>query len=142
MLLGQYEGKVGVKNRIAFPKKFREELGNKLILSFGFERSLIVQSRPKWQKLIEPVSALPYTRSEARETLRFLASNAFEVDLDDQGRFVIPKNMIDFALIKNTVIFLGLVDWVEIWDLRFWRKHAKRLTLDSSILAQRLAESK
>lgn len=142
MLIGQYQVNLGNQNRIAFPKKFREELGNNLIISRGFEKSLIVLSKDRWQKLIQPVSNLPYVQGEAREVLRFLAGYAFEIELDYQGRFILPKTMIDFALIRNTVIFLGLVNWVEIWDLKFWQKHARRLSADSAILAQRLAEQK
>ena len=49
MLIGQYEGVVGEKSRVAFPKKFREVLGDKLIITLGYENSLILVSEKGWQ---------------------------------------------------------------------------------------------
>ena len=72
MLIGQYEGKVDVKGRTAFPKKFREILGDKLIVTQGYENSLIVVSEENWKALLEGTEGKPFIQSETRETQRFL----------------------------------------------------------------------
>ena len=120
MLLGQYEGKVGAKNRIAVPKKIRIAIGNKLIITLGYEKSLIIVSEEGWKALLEGTEGKPFIQQEARETQRFLLGGASFVELDDKGRFIIPNYLRSFAEIKNEVIFLGLSRYVELWDKGVW----------------------
>ena len=88
MLLGQYEGKVGAKNRIAVPKKIRTITGDKLIITFGYEKSLIIVSEEGWKALLEGTEGKPFIQKPARETQRFLLGGASFVELDDKGRFI------------------------------------------------------
>ena len=53
MLIGQHEGKIDAKGRTAFPKKLREIIGDKLIITLGYENSLIIVSEDGWKALLE-----------------------------------------------------------------------------------------
>jgi MraZ protein len=141
MLIGQHEGKVDVKNRVAFPKKFREILGDKLIITFGYENSLIIVAEKNWKALLEGTEGKPFIQSEARETQRFLLGGASNVELDNKGRFVLPAYLRGFGKIKDEVIFLGLSRYVEMWDKNIWEEY--RLNLEKNIdrISQRLVES-
>lgn len=138
MLLGQYEGKIGAKNRIAFPKKLREILGNKLIVTFGYENSLIVVSEDGWKALLEGTEGKPFIQAEARETQRFILGGASFVELDLKGRFILPNYLRTFAKIKNEVVFLGLSRYVEIWDKNSWDLYRKNLEKNIDKIAQKL----
>lgn len=131
MLIGQYDSKVGEKARIAFPKKFREVLGDKLIITLGYEKSLIVVSQEGWKALLEGTEGRPFIQSETRETQRFLLGGASQVELDSKGRFVMPNYLREFAEIKDEVIFLGLSRYVEIWSRKRWEEY--RLGLEKNI---------
>lgn len=131
MLLGQYEGKIGAKGRVAFPKKLREILGNKLIITLGYENTLIVVSEDGWKALLEGTEGKPFIQSETRETQRFLLGGASFVELDTKGRFLIPSYLRGFARIKNDIIFLGLHRYVEIWDKERWELY--KLDLEKNI---------
>ena len=50
MLIGQFLVKLGAKGRIAFPKRFRQELGERIIVTYGFENSLMVVAEKDWKK--------------------------------------------------------------------------------------------
>lgn len=135
MLIGQQVAKVGPKNRISVPKKFREELGNNLILSYGYEGCLILLSSKSWRKLIKEAIAGPLTSKNVRDEARFLLSGAEEVELDGQGRFVLPEHLKNYARIKEDVCFVGLLRWVEVWAAEIWdqvgqtlKKGGRRLT--------------
>ncbi|MCL5432822.1 MAG: division/cell wall cluster transcriptional repressor MraZ [Patescibacteria group bacterium] len=141
MLIGQYDGKVGAKGRIAFPKKFREILGEKLIITFGYENSLIVVSEENWKALLEGTEGKPFIQSEARETQRFLLGGATNVELDRKGRFIIPLYLRSFAKIKNEVIFLGLSRYVEIWDRQIWEDYRQNLEKNIDSISQRLVKN-
>lgn len=138
MLLGQYEGKVGAKNRIAVPKKIRAIIGNKLIVTFGYEKSLIIVSQDRWKALLEGTEGKPFIQKPARETQRFLLGGASFVELDDKGRFIIPNYLRSFAEIKNEVVFLGLSRYVELWDKAVWEIYRKNLEKNIDKISQRL----
>jgi MraZ protein len=138
MLIGQYEGKLGAKNRLALPKKFREVLGDRLIITLGYENSLIVVSEKGWKALLEGTEGKPFIQSETRETQRFLLGGASNVELDSKGRFVIPSYLRDFAKIKTDVVFLGLSRYIEIWDKQEWGEYRQNLEKNIDRISQRL----
>lgn len=140
MLIGQYEGKVGEKNRVAFPKRFREELGDKLIVTLGYEKSLVVVSEKGWKALLEGTEGRPFIQSEARETQRFLLGGASLVELDSKGRFIIPNYLRNFAEIKDEVMFIGLSRYVEIWDRERWLDYSLNLEKNIDRIAKRLTD--
>lgn len=131
MLIGQYEGKVGAKSRVAFPKRFREILGDELIVTQGYEHSLIIVSQENWQALLEGTADKPFLQSEARHTQRFLLGGASNVSLDSKGRFIIPAYLREFAKITDSVVFVGLSRFVELWDKDAWIAYSR--TLEGSI---------
>lgn len=141
MLLGQYEAKFGVKNRIAFPKKLREVLGDKLIITLGYEKSLVVVSEEGWKALLDGTEGKPFIHAEARETQRFLLGGASFITLDEKGRFVLPAYLRQFASIENEVVFIGLSRYVEMWDKKRWEVYRGDLEKNIDSIAKRLVES-
>ncbi len=140
MLLGQCEGTVGAKNRVAFPKRFRKVLGDRLIITQGYEQTLIIVSEEGWHNLLEGTEGRPFTEAETRETHRFILGGASFTQLDKKGRFVIPSYLRNFAQIKNEVIFLGLSRYVELWDKTRWEEHKKNLEKNIDIIANTLTK--
>ena len=139
MLIGQFEGTIGEKNRIAFPKKFRDELGDKLIITQGFEGSLIVVSEESWTSLLEGTEGKPFTDIATRETQRFLLGTATEVELDEKGRFVLPSHLKAYSNLQSDIVFLGISRYVEIWDKKKWEEHNRVLIGTISNVADRLS---
>jgi len=140
MLIGQYEGKVDVKGRTAFPKKFRNELGDKLIITLGYENSLIIVKESNWKTLLSGTEGRPFIESDTRETQRFLLGGASGVELDSKGRFIIPSYLREFGKIKDEVVFLGLSKYVEVWDKGRWLKYRQNLEKKIDRVSERLAE--
>ena len=141
MLIGQAGSKIDEKNRIAFPKKFRAELGEKLIVTQGFESSLIVVSTKSWKALLEGTAGQPFTNKETRETQRFLLGNAVEVELDEKGRFILPEHLKTYAQISSEVICLGISRYVEIWDKNKWDEHNQELIKNIEPITKKLSEN-
>lgn len=139
MLLGQSEGKLSEKHQTGLPKKFREILGEKLIITKGFENCLIVVSEENWKTLLEGTEGKPFTSKSTRELQRFLLGNATDVVLDTKGRFVIPEYLREFAGLKQDVLFVGISRFVEIWDKKSWDTHQKALGKDIETIAERLS---
>lgn len=140
MLIGQYESKLSEKNQAGLPKKFRDQLGEKLIVTKGFEECLIVVSEENWKTLLEGTEGKPFTNKSTRELQRFLLGNASDVELDVKGRFVIPEYLRKFANLNDEIVFVGIQRFVEIWDKKQWEKHQEELAKDIDSIAERLSE--
>jgi MraZ protein len=140
MLIGQYEGKIAEKHQASLPKRFREVLGDKLIVTKGFENCLIVVSEDKWKTLLEGTEGKPFTNKSARELQRFLLGNASYIELDAKGRFVLPEYLRNFAKIETDVVFVGIQRFVEIWDKKQWDEHQRELSGKIESIAERLSE--
>lgn len=138
MVLGQYDAKIGEKHQAALPKKFRDELGEKLIITKGFENCLIIVSEENWETLLEGTEGKPFTDKNTRELQRFLLGNATDIELDAKGRFVLPEYLRKFAGIKTDVVFAGIQRFVEVWDKKSWEAHQEQLAKDLDSIAERL----
>lgn len=139
MLIGQYEGKITEKHQVAFPKRFREALGDTLIVTKGLDNHLIVVSESGWKTLLEGTEGKPFTDKSSREMQRFLLGNATMVELDSKGRFVLPEFLRAYAGIQNDLIFAGIERFVEVWDKKSWEEHQKDLAGNINYIADKLS---
>ncbi|HUQ85011.1 MAG TPA: division/cell wall cluster transcriptional repressor MraZ [Candidatus Limnocylindrales bacterium] len=139
MLIGQYESKVSEKHQASLPKKFREVLGDRLIITKGFENCLIVVSLDNWKTLLEGTTGRPFTNKNTRELQRFLLGNATDIELDNKGRFVIPEYLREFAKIDNEIVFAGIERFVEVWNKKGWVEHQNDLNEKIESIAERLS---
>ena len=139
MIIGEHKQKLGDKNRIAFPKKFREELGNKLIITKGYEGCLTIMSPAQWEEMVTESVSGPFVSELIRDTRRFLLASASEIELDAQGRFVVPPYLIEYSNMKVEGTFLGLGKWVELWSSDKWLEKRKQVEEDSSSTGQKLS---
>lgn len=140
MLIGEYTSQITAGNRSALPKKFRSLLGSHLILSRGYEGCLILVSHEQWSKMLQDVAQGPFVSAAIRDSTRFLLGGAHEIRVDKQGRFVIPESLRHFAGIGESVVFLGLGRWVEVWAERKWREREKYLLSEGSRIAEGLSK--
>lgn len=138
MVIGQYQSRVAPNGRVALPKKHRDELGNNFIIAQGYEKSLLIVPYKNWELVIKETINKPFLIGEARATLRFLLGSASVVELDEQGRFVIPSYLRSYGEIGDEVIFLGLGQYIELWDLKRWKEYHKSLEDNIEEIAQKL----
>jgi MraZ protein len=139
MLIGQFESRIGEKHQAGLPKKFRDVLGDKLIVTKGFENCLIIVSEENWKTLLEGTEGKPFTSKSTREMQRFLLGNASDVDLDTKGRFVIPEYLRNFANITEDIIFVGISRFVEVWDKKHWEETQRELAKNIDSIAEKLS---
>lgn len=142
MLLGEYKLKLQDKKRIAFPNKLRSVIGKKFVITRGYEECAVIMSPVQWEELIKNEISGPFVSDITRDTHRFLLASATEIELDAQGRFVLPDYICDYADIASDVVFLGLGNWVELWSKNKWSIKLKSLVKNKKIISQKLARIK
>ena len=139
MIIGEYQNRVGEKKRLTLPKKFRDEIGNQLIITRGYENCLVLVNPKMWESIAKEVVSGSFINSRIRETSRFLVGSAQEIELDPQGRFVVPSPLFDHARLDSEVVFIGLVNWIEIWSKPVWEEKLAQITKDGSKIADEIS---
>ena len=102
------------------PSKFREQLTNTFILTRGLDGCLVIYSIESWNNITSKLNTLPFTKKDARNFLRFIASNAIDLQFDKQGRIVIPNNLKIHAGLSKECVVIGTLDKIEIWSKENW----------------------
>ena len=115
MFMGQYEHTIDTKGRTIIPAKYREDLGDEFVVTRGLDGCLFLYPSAEWQKFVEKLQQLPSNQNTRRIQRQFL-SNAMEVSLDKQGRMLIPGLLRDSAGLTKEVVFVGMMNRVEVWD--------------------------
>jgi MraZ protein len=121
------------------PARFREELAEGIILTRGFERCLQAFPRPTWERLRERVSGLSLGSEESRQLRRLLFSGAADVEVDRQGRILIPQNLREYAGLGEQVVLAGMDTFFEVWSSERWRTVLDTLDSQGSAIAQQLS---
>lgn len=135
MFIGEYQHSIDNKNRMIIPSKFREELGDKFVLTKGLDGCLYAYTLNEWKILEEKLKRLPLTSKDARAFVRFFFSGANEIDIDKQGRALIPQNLSEYATIEKDIVCIGVSTRIEIWSKVKWDEYN-----DSNINMDEIAE--
>ncbi len=138
MFMGEYNHTIDAKGRLIIPSKFREILGDVFVVTKGLDGCLFVYDNEEWKRFEEKLRALPITNKEARQFVRFFLAGAAEVEVDKQGRILLPNVLREFAQINKDVALLGVGSRIEIWGRERFEDTAVFEDMDE--IAEHMAE--
>jgi MraZ protein len=141
LFTGEYRPALDEKGRLAIPVKLRKKRGLsgppsgssaltdsflEWVFTYGYDRCIMGMPLETWETFVnDKISSMAKSVKENRKRVRFLLSGAFECELDKQGRFIVPLNLKDYALIKKDVVVIGVGEFLEIWDKDNYDKEMK-----------------
>ncbi len=140
MLIGEYTHTLDPKKRLSMPAKWRKELGKGLVITRGLDTCLFVYTKKEWEKVSEKVAALPLGQADTRGFNRFFLSGAVEVEVDKNGRILVPDFLKDFAKLESKVVLAGIHSRVEIWDEAQWNAYKQKIETNADALAEKLGD--
>lgn len=114
------------KGRIAIPTKYREILEGsnnsaELVITIDPEdRCLLMYPLHNWEEIEQKISVLPSFNYAARRIQRLLIGHATEVNIDNQGRILLPQELREYSNLSKKAILVGQGKKIEIWDLEYW----------------------
>ncbi len=119
--VGEFTHAVDSKSRVAIPHAFRKEMrlvdGDKVVVARGPDCCIEVHTAEGWRKHVEKVmGSVPLYDPQARRLRRARLSQSREVELDSQGRILIPKNLKDVSGIADSAVIIGVGPFFEIWE--------------------------
>lgn len=138
MFMGEYHHTIDEKGRIIIPSKFREDLGEKFIITRGIENCLFVYSLSSWKKITNKLESLPFTKKDARQFVRFFLSGATTAEFDKQGRVNVTSPLISYADLQKDCVVIGTGDRLEIWSQENWNAFFESASSNMSDIAENL----
>lgn len=125
------------KGRLAIPSKHRERLQEKcdghLVVTIDRDGCLLLYPEPEWEVIEQKFAALPALDPTARTLQRLYVGNAQEVDIDAQGRILLPQYLRSFASLDKRVAFVGQGIKFELWDEDAWNARNAAALQDAAI---------
>ena len=129
MLYGRFEHTIDAKNRMFIPAKYKETLESSFKLTFnGLEKCIMVYSNREWEKYEESLTTLPPL--QFADYIREVYSNTVDVQIDSQGRVVIPQFLKEQVEIEKNVIIVGVGNHIEIWSKDVFEAKRKNINMD------------
>lgn len=112
------------KGRMAMPARYRERLmetcGGRMIVTVDKDSCLLVYPLHEWELIEAQLIALPSLNKQARLLQRLLIGHATEVELDSQGRILLPTMLREYAGMDKKLVLIGQGKKFEIWDEQTW----------------------
>jgi MraZ protein len=122
----EYECKLDAKGRLVLPARIKNVLpetsGNELVVGLGFEKCLMVYPILEFKKLYAKVAGLSEFNPEYRKLQRNFFRGNTVVELDNSGRFLIPKQMLNYAQLEKQVVVVGMGNKVELWNPELYKE--------------------
>ena len=143
MFIGEHKQKMDTKGRVVVPSKFRDELGNQVVVTKGLgENCLYAFSRESWEKVVSKLEELPMTNMKVRNFNRFFLAGANNLEADKLGRVLVSSALREYALLDKEVVWVGVGNRMEIWDVDKWKENSDKFIGDSedSIDMEELSE--
>ena len=140
-LTGEFRHTLDDRSRVAVPVRFRTRLAQGATLARWLDRCLGLFPHDEWEELAAKLRGLPLTNPRAREFARFMSSGAVDVELDKQGRILVPGYLREYAgLSEGEVIVVGALNRLEIWAPAAWLPYRSRIEDEPEALAEHLAD--
>ena len=116
----EYECKLDAKGRLILPSRIKSQVptegSSEFVIRKGFELCLILNPMVEFRKVFEKISTLNEFNTEHRKLQRNFLSGVMVVELDGNGRLLIPKSLLTYAEIDKEVILIGTGNKVELWN--------------------------
>jgi len=125
---------IDTKGRMALPSRYRELLSESMVVTIDTEETcLLLYPEAEWQKIEISLQKLPSFNPAARRIQRLLIGHATDVDLDAQGRILLPLELRQYAQLQKQTVLIGQGNKFEIWDEIQWQvRRQKWLEEESS----------
>ncbi|ETB63686.1 TPA: transcriptional regulator MraZ [Candidatus Nomurabacteria bacterium] len=140
MLIGEYTHTLDEKNRMSLPVKFRKEMGKSVVVAPGLDNCLAIYTAKEWQKISSKLSDSSMLASDNRSFSRFMFGQAVVVDVDTNGRILIPENLKNRSGLTSKVVVIGVQNRAEIWNEKAWSDYKGVVEKQADTLADKLGQ--
>ena len=140
-LIGTYECKVDAKGRMMVPSALKKQLAPVLQNGFVVKRSVFqpcleLYPMEEWNLLMGKMNKLNRFKKKNNDFIRKFTAGVRTVEVDSNGRLLIPKDLIGFAGIEKEIVLSSAINIVEIWDKEKYEQSLEDSAEDFADLAE------
>lgn len=127
MFRGANNVTLDAKGRLAVPTRYREGIversSGRLIATVDrSDRCLLIYPLPEWEEIELKLRRLPSLNRAVRRLKRLMIGHATDLELDANGRVLIPPNLRDYAGLTKDAVLIGQGNHFELWDEAHWNE--------------------
>ncbi len=123
MLFGSSKHTLDEKGRLVIPSKFARELTSTLYLIKGYEGTLCIYPKDKFDEYLAQLAKLPEGQKLSRDVLRTALSSVVELELDNKNRIQLSPSLLERYQISSQVEVIGMLSHLEVWNAEKWEKY-------------------
>lgn len=141
LLTGTYDCKVDAKGRLMLPAPLKKQLSSVLQDGFVLRRSVFqkcleLYPMSEWQILMQKINKLNKFKKKNNDFIRRFTAGVKTVEVDVNGRLLIPKDLTVFATISKDIVITSAINIIEIWDKNLYEQAIDDATIDFADLAE------
>ncbi len=126
-LHGEYAYRMDPQGRVALPARYRDLFRAGIYLTRGFDACVWAFSVPEWESYSAKYASMSANSRTARALRRRVFGSTFSLEIDRQGRVLIPSPLRSYAKLEEDVVIVGAGTWLEIWDRAGWEAELSNL---------------
>jgi MraZ protein len=92
----------------------------RIVVTVDRDGCLLIYPLPDWEQIERKLMSLPTLNERARRLQRLMVGHATEVELDGQGRLLVPPELREFAALSRHAMLIGQGNRLELWDETRW----------------------
>lgn len=139
-VVGTYECKIDTKGRVLVPTGLKKQLPDSdktyVLKRSVFESCIELWPMSEWQLMLEKINQLNRFNKKNDLFVRKFMAGVKTIEIDEAGRFLIAKDLIDFAKISKEVVFSSKINVIEIWDKELYEQILSSDDIDFGDLAE------
>ncbi len=139
---GEYRFNLDAKKRVNIPSGIRKmlppESESTLIFTRGFEGCVYVYSNDEWKRLTRKLSSLDSFNVKVRDFIRLFVGPAYKTTMDNQGRVLLPENILNMAKVDKEILLLGSLNKWEMWNPAIYENYMRQNNPSLETLAQEI----
>ena len=125
---GENTHRLDEKFRVIIPTVLREELGDKAIITRGWNGCLFLYPQETFRAIETILLNKPVLNQAAMDLKRWFIGSAEDVSVDGQGRMTIPERLRPYGRIFREVVSVGTGDKIELWGKEAWDLYSNNQT--------------
>lgn len=138
MFRGVTELNLDAKGRLAMPTRYRERLlercaGHLVITIDIAEKCLAIYPLPEWELIQQKLDALSSFNPKTAMVKRLLMGNATDVEMDGNGRILVPAKLRKHAALEKKTVMTGQGKKFELWDEEMWDSRSEAWQAEASL---------
>jgi MraZ protein len=114
------------KGRMAIPARYRDRLlescGGRLIFTIDVDRCLLLYPLTEWEQIEKALMSRPNMNPQVRRLQRLIVGHATDVEIDGQGRVLVPPSLREYAELEKHAVLVGQGNKFELWDEGAWAR--------------------